>query len=251
MISLLCLLAVAGGASALPDWFALRMTSVDDSKVVAHDAQSGVAVSYGADRGGDRMLKRLRKSPRLLRRLSGKSGAFRWELLDLTDPSADAKALARDLGETPSPGSWQAALLEAYSPPPACDHELRYFIRKGTELPVVFRAAPCNADQRARFQLLVEAYMAGSSPTEVLEREAFGKTGMVSAADDVWLGSTPGVADVLARIGIPDDVWPRYPDGFTLLYWGDPNRDRRVAIEFGLDRRVARVRSLSWSASAP
>ena len=123
VISLLALLALADTASVLPDWFALRITSVDASKVVAHDARSGVAVSYGADHGADQMLTRLRKSSRLLRRLSGKSGAFRWELLDLADPSADAKALARDFGEAPSPGSWEAALLEAYSPPPGCDRQ--------------------------------------------------------------------------------------------------------------------------------
>jgi hypothetical protein len=245
------LLAVLVLGTDVTDWLALRMNTVDSSTVFAHDRQSGVVVRYGGVMSPIRALEKLQRSPRLLARQSGKRGSYSWALVELSDPASDAKALVRDIGQVPSSGSSQAAVVDAYSPPAECDRELRYFVRKGKGPFIVFTTVPCNADQRIRGLSLLEAFMSESAPTEVIEREAFGPTGAVSKGDLSWLSTGPTVIEVLARIGTPSEVWPQYPDGFSLVYRDADAQDNRYAVDFTRLRAVARVRPLTPMTWAP
>lgn len=252
-MTILLLLATLAPQADLSDWFALRANTVDSTGVKAHDIRSGVVIRYESWLGVDHANPgKLRRSSRLVKRRSGKKGSYSWELFELSDPSSDTKRFVQDLGLLLTEGTWEAALVRAYSPPAGCDLEIQYFLRRAKDAYVVFTAVPCNAEQRSRVSSFLDAFMSGVSPHEVALREAFGPTGTVSEADRAWLATSPDVADVLDRLGAPDDVWPCYPEGFTLLY-DDVERTsgRRIAVDFSRMRSVTRVRVLDPTRSAP
>jgi hypothetical protein len=191
MIALL-ILAILAPPGDSPAWFALRMDGVDSSLLFAHDARSGVIVQCSSSASADpsHTLDDLRRSPRLLARRTGQDGAYGWELLELADPAAFARKLAGDIGRVPPVGSWEAAWVEAYTPPAECDRELQYFVTKGDAAPVVLSAIPCSADQRARAMSLVEAFMSDALPEVTAERRPLGPPAL--SRPPTCRGSIPG-----------------------------------------------------------
>lgn len=241
---------VLAAAFGVDDWLAVRVRSVDASTEFAHDRVSGVIVRVGGYPRAADSLAHLRGSARLVTGRTGHHGRFTWELLELSDPASDAKALRRDMGEEPRPGTWEAAMLSAYSPSPSCALEVRYYVRKDDEPYVVFRSAPCDGKQRSRVTALVESFMAGVVPSVAAIREAQRKPAVVTSADQKWLALRPSARNAIERLGPPDEMWALYPDGFTLLYAEDADRDAYVAVDCDAGQVVKGVRVLPRS-SAP
>jgi len=247
------LLAMLAATGDLAEWFALRMNGVDSSRLAAHDGRSGVVVHCTSSASNDptKELAVLLNSPRLRRHRVGATGSYTWDQVVLSDPRAFGRRLLDDIGRTPPPGSWEAAWVDAWSPSVECDREVQYFLRKANGSPLLLSAVPCNASQRGRTQSFAAVFMAGVSPPELAVRQAFGPTRALSQDDLVWLNARPSAREVLARLGTPSDIWPKYPDGFSLLYRAAGAPDDSYAVDFTRTRSVSRVRPLTPMTGAP
>jgi hypothetical protein len=215
------------------DWVAFYKFSVDAGCTLAHDRVTGAVVNYCYSANEERL-----REEGLVSEVRHRFGEIEIRVLEYNDSGRDIKQIRNDVGEEEILNTcWMREFFKANEAPRDCNREFVFLVPAGEGRNRQFSLVACSEDQVPRALGYVRAELANMEP-EAVEERLYGKTRPISLADVDSIRGDKTLRWILSEYGPPEHVWPRYPDGFSLIYPVVGISAFGVRVDFSKDRQL-------------